>query len=158
MKKTTLFVFLSLAMVIGFTSCDDDDAQINLPTIINDYLAANYPDYSIDESEEETLCDGTVVYEVELENSNDDEIELTFDTEGSLLFSESEIGTSDLPSAVTNSLATNYADYSIEEAERLDMYDDTKRYEVEIKNGNSTLEVLLESDGTVVCEQEDNDD
>lgn len=142
-----------------FTNCgDDDDPMVPLPAIIENYLTTNYPDYSVDESEKEILCDGTVVYEVELEDSNDNEMELTFDTEGSFLFSEHEIGNGDLPSVVTNSITNNYPDYSIEETERLDMFDSTTRYEVEIKNGSSVLEVLLEAEGTVVCQAEDTDD
>lgn len=158
MKKITLLFILPLVMLVGFTNCgDDDDQLIDLPTTINDYLAANYPDYSIDESEEGTLCDGTIVYEVELEDSNDNEIELTFNTEGSLLFSETEIENSELPSAVTSSISTNYPDYSTDEAERIDMADGSTRYEVELENGDSELDVLFEADGTVICEETDDD-
>ena len=161
MKKTFFLLSVSLfTMTLLFTNCgdDDDDTLIDLPTIITDYLSSNYPDYTIDESEQDTLCDGTVVYEVEIENSNDDELELTFDIEGNLLFTETEIETTDLPSDVSASIATNYADYSIDDAEQLNMFDNTLRFEVEIENGNTTLSVLMEADGTVVCEEEDDDD
>ena len=160
MKKTILLFNLLLIAVL-FCNCnndDDNDSMVDLPATIVNYLSDNYPDYSIDESSQETLCDGTAAYEVELEDSNDNEVELTFDTEGNLLFAEVEIETSDLPSVISSSITTNYADYSIEEAEQLDMFDGSTQYEVEIKNGNSNLEVLLGSDGTVICEQEDTDD
>jgi uncharacterized membrane protein YkoI len=112
----------------------------------------------VDESGQDNLCDGSFVYEVELEDSNDNEVELIFDSEGNFLFYEVEIETSDIPSEITNSIATNYSSYSIEDAERLEMFDTSTRYDVEIKNGISTLEVLMESDGTVICEEEDTDD
>ncbi len=158
MKKIKFLFILPVAMLLSFCSCgDDDDTIIDLPTTINDYLATVYPDYSIDESEESTLCDGTVVYEVELEDSNDNEIELTFNTEGALLFLETEIENSELPSEVTSSITSNFPDYTIDEAERLDMADGSTQYEVELE-GNPELEVLLESDGTVVCQEEDLED
>ncbi len=158
MKKTFLPFVALLAGLAMLTSCNgDDDTMVELPQIIEDYIASNYPAYSIDESEEETLCDGTAVYEVELEDDNDNEIELTFDSEGSFLFSETEISTESLPDAVSSSIASNYANYSIEEAERQDLFDDTNRYQVEIKGDGSELEVLLEADGTVICEEEDSD-
>ena len=158
MKNLFLLLCTLGLLTLGLFSCnhdDDDDALITLPATIENYLTDNYPDYSVDESEEETLCDGTVVYEVELENDNDDELELTFDLEGNLLFSETEIDNSELPAAINNSISTNYADYQTEEAERLDMADGTTRYEVELENGDSELEVLFEADGTVICEEED---
>lgn len=163
MKKAFLLLSVSLfTMTLLFTNCggnnDDNDPMIDLPTIITDYISTNYPDYSIDESEQDILCEGTVVYEVEIENSNDDELELTFDTEGNLLFTETEIGTNDLPSEVSASIATNYATYSIDEVEQLNMSDNTSRFEVEIEDGNTTLSVLMEADGTVVCEEEETDD
>ena len=160
MKKNFLLLSISLiTMTLLFTNCgDDDDTLIDLPSVITDYISNNYPDYTIDESEQGTLCEGTAVYEVEIENSNDEELELTFDTEGNLLFTETEIQTADLPSEVSTSIATNYADYSIDEAEQLNMFDNTLRFEVEIENGTTTLNVLLEADGTVVCEEEELED
>lgn len=160
MKNSVIFLFALITMSIFVTSCDDDDHQsmVDLPAKISTYLSDNYPDYTIDEAEQDVLCDGTEVYEVEIENASDNELELTFDTEGNLLFTETEIDTANLPSDVSSSIATNYPDYTIDEAEQLDMFDDTIRYEVEIENGTSTLNVLMEADGTVICEEEDLDD
>lgn len=131
--------------------------MVDLPQSVQDYISSNYPDYSIDESEMDTSCTGTTIYEVEIEGSNDDELELTFDSEGTFLYSESEIESSELPSAVTTSISNNYSSYSTEEAERLDMADGSLQYEAELKDGSTTLEVLFDADGTVICEEEDND-
>ena len=129
-----------------------------LPDYVQTYLATNYADYEIEEAKADSLCDGTQVFEVELEDSDDNEIELVFDNEENLLFTEVEINTSALPAAITNSIATNYANYTTEEADRLDMADGTTRFEVELKNGQSKIEVLFEADGTVICEEEDDDE
>ena len=157
MKKSFLLVCCT-ALILFFNSCDDDDQMVDLPQSVQDYISSNYPNYSIDESETDTSCTGTAIYEVEIEASDDDELELTFDSEGTFLYSETEIGVDELPDAVTSSIDTNYSDYSTEEAERLDMADGSARYEVELKNGSTELDVLFESDGTVVCEEEDDDE
>ena len=160
MKKTLFFIIPLMALILLFSSCndqDDSDSMVDLPEVITAYIAENYPDYNIDESEQDTLCDGTVVYEVELEASNDDELELTFDTEGTLLFTETEIKNSDVPSVITDHINANYSSYNLKEAERLDMADGSQQYEVELKDGSNKLEVLYTSDGTVICEVPDND-
>lgn len=64
----------------------------------------------------------------------------------------------ELPDAVKTSLSTNYAGFEAKEAERLDLANGTKQYEVEIKNGQVTKEVLFAANGTVICEELETDD
>jgi len=132
--------------------------MIDLPAAITDYIASNYSGYVIEESKEEVLCGGAAVYEVELEGSNEDELELVFSQKGDFLYSETEIGTSALPSAVSNSATINYPDYNIDEADRLDLADDGLQYELELEKADTELEVLFDTEGTVICEQEDDDE
>ena len=137
---------------------DDMEEMVALPAAVEDFIAANYAEYEIDESESDSLCTGEAVFEVELEKNDDDELELTFDSEGNLLFTSVEIETSALPTAVSNSIATNYPDYQIDEVERLDLVNGETQYEVEIENDPSFLELLMAADGTVICEEVDDDD
>lgn len=153
MKKT--FLYLAPFLFFACSWFNDDDQQLPLPENIQSYIASNYADYSIDESEQESLCDGTDAFEIELENSNDDEIELTFDAEGNFLYSETEIEVSELPEAVVSGINSAYNSPMIKEAERLNMADDSVQYEVEVKNGSTKLEVLVATDGSIICEQED---
>ena len=154
-----MLIFLTVAALpLAFQSCDDEGATVPLPQAIQDYLDANYANAEIEESEQDTLCDGTDVYEVELEVADDEEVELTFDNEGNLLFTETEIKTADLPAAVTAAIASNYAGFTAKEAGQLATPDGSSQYEVELKNGQTQLEVLFVADGTVICEQEDDDD
>jgi uncharacterized membrane protein YkoI len=158
MKRKVLFSLVILSSCFLFNACndqDDADETIELPEVILNYLSENYPDYNIDESEEETLCDGTLAYEVELENNDNDEVELTFNTEGTFLYSEEEIKRSDLPQAVKDNIDTAYSGFNIKEAEELALNDGDIQYEVELKDGGNKLEVLFAQDGTVLCEAED---
>lgn len=152
-------ILFALFLVGFFTACEDDDhPSIDLPPAVQAYLDSNYPNHEVEEAELETLCTGEEAYEIELESSDDEEFEAVINSEGALLFTEHEISVNDLPADVSGSLASNYADYIVQEADRLDMADGSTRYEVEIKNGESQLDILTESDGTVVCEEEDSDD
>lgn len=147
---------LLLLFALFLSSCNDDDTQIDLPAAIQSYLDNNYPDAEIEESEIGVDCDGTAIIEVEVEENDDEEIELVFSaSEEVLLYSETEIRSEDLPAAVSSSVATNYPDYSTEEADQLNMADGSTQYEVEIKNGSSKLEVTFGADGEVLCEEED---
>ncbi|GEM_PF-905828 len=158
------YVALSLvAITFIFASCDDEnEPRVELPTAIKDYISQNYGDYKIDESESDTLCNDVAVYEVELEKKGirlrEDEVTLVFSAEGGLLFTENEMKVNDLPAEVKTSLSTNYAGFEAKEAERLDLVNGTKQYEVEIKNGQVTKEVLFAANGTVICEELETDD
>lgn len=159
MKKVWLFLPLLAGVIFFATKCEDDDGPtVPLPAAIQTYLDTHYPGAEIEESEIDTLCTGTAVYEVEIEVSDDHEIELTFDSEGNLLFTETEIKISDLPAAVSAGVSANYADYTIEEASKLDLGIGGSQYEVELKKGSSHLEVLFDADGTKICEKAGDDD
>ena len=138
---------------------DDDDFNIDsLPTTALNYITTNYPNYTIDEAEYDMTCDSTMVIEVEIESGNS-EIELTFDMNGNFLYSTVEINSASLPTAVSNSIVTNFPNYTLEddEADELTMADGTTRYEVELESMQDELEVLFAADGTVICQEVDND-
>lgn len=140
---------------------DDDDNNNNidsLPTTASAYITANYPNYIIEDVDYDMTCDSTMVIEVEIENGNS-EIDLTFDLNGNFLYSEVEISTVALPTAVTNSIATNFPNYSLDdnEADELTMTDGSLRYEVDLESMQNDLEVLFAADGTVICQEIDND-
>jgi hypothetical protein len=47
----------------------------------------------------------------------------------------------------------NYAGYELDEAEKVDMADESTRYEVELKKGAKTKDVLFDAEGAVICEE-----
>lgn len=128
----------------------------DLPPAIQSFLDENYAGYQVEEAELETLCTGEEVYEIELEDGND-EFEIAVSTEGVLVFTEYEISKNDLPAAVSDNLTVAYPGGAIKEAERIELADGTLQYEVEIKQAGTSLDVLLQSDGTVICEESDQD-
>ena len=152
-----LLAFSALTFI--FATCDDE-LDANLPASIQTYVSANYPGSTVDEAEEETDCTGATVYDVELENEtegNTDEadIELSFDANGSFLYSETETATTALPATVTDAVTANYASFTIKEASVLTLADGSTQYEVEVKKGLDKREVRITNEGIVVCEMAD---
>jgi uncharacterized membrane protein YkoI len=157
MKKLLFLLTMAILFVCG-KCAEDDDIQVELPDNITTYLQANYNGYELEEAEMDSLCTGSKVYEVEIEVNDDEEIELIFDTEGSLLFTESEINSDQLPAAVSNSIKANYSTYSVEEVSQLTAPSGDILYEVEVKNGSGVLSVMVKADGTVLCQEVEEDD
>jgi Putative beta-lactamase-inhibitor-like, PepSY-like len=148
-----IFFALFGAVLFVCAKCEDDDPMVDLPATIDQYLSKNYPDYTVDESEKGKLCTGTDVYEVELEGAKGKELGLVFDTEGNLLFTETEFSNQNLPAAVTQAIAQKYAGYELKESERLDWADGKVQYEVELKKSPDLLDVTFSDAGAVICEE-----
>lgn len=159
MKKSRLLLAPIILALGIFAKCEKEDAVLtDLPQSIQQYISTNYPGYELDEAEQGTLCTGASVYEVELEKSENEEVELVFDTEGNLLFTETEIPLSALPPAVNSAIDANYAGFVKKEANRLDGANGVVQYEVELKKGPANPDVLFSAEGTVICEETDDDD
>jgi uncharacterized lipoprotein NlpE involved in copper resistance len=108
--------------------------------------------------------------EWEMENENEWEAEFEMDgveysanflADGTWKETEHEITASEFPVAVQNTLSTDFADYSVEEAEFAETPDGIA-YEFELTSSNGNLEVVMDADGFVsieieVTEDEDND-
>ena len=89
------------------------------------------------------------------------EYSANFGTDGSWKETEYEIEESELPSTVTNTLGTEFTGYKVEAVEitKTPNYD---AYEMEIKKGDSEMEVVIDGNGKVlkkkVEEGEEDDD
>ena len=124
---------------------DEDNYVTDYPAAIDEYVAQNYPDASIEEVELED--DGT--YEVELDN----DVELIFDADGNFLEEEMEDEegedednyVTDYPAAIDEYVAQNYPDATIEEVE----LEDDGTYEVELDND---IELIFDADGNFLEE------
>ncbi len=158
--KKTLLLFAPIALfLLVFADCKDEKEQtIDLPASVKIYIDSHYAGYEVEESELDTLCNGTAVYEVELEDSDDKEADLTFDTEGNLLFTKTGYPVTQLPAPVSAGIAAGYAGYATKEVEKLSFPNGDLQYETELKKGASNLEVLFAADGTVICEASGDDD
>jgi uncharacterized membrane protein YkoI len=159
-----------MSLTVMLMSCDyfanDDDYNnsifANLPTPVFDYIEANYPDYDIQDYETEDLCDDVEVYEVELEDGPGPDVDLYFSLDGDFLFAATDITAADLPTAVMNTIETEFPGYEPEagEIEQFDFPDGSIQYEVELYSltSGSGPEILFNADGSIACYDDDDDD
>lgn len=94
---------------------------------------------------------------------NGKEMSANFKADGTWLETETEINTADLPQAIKNLLASQFANYKIDEATAVEIPGQPLTYEVELEKGKTTIEVLFSADGTMLgqksdSEEEDGDD
>jgi hypothetical protein len=161
---TVLFLvcFLSFSCNNKLNLADDDDNKSNLteiPDAIQAYLTENYPEYEIDEAEAEVDCTGQSVIEIEIEKGKS-ELELTFTSDGILLFEEVEGDIDQLPSSVRTAILQAFPGYEIDdELDILTQPDGTIFYELELENdaNDQEIEVRTDSNGQVICQEEEND-
>jgi hypothetical protein len=172
LNMKNLFFLLMIAYVVSFSSgcnflnLDDDPVepnQVELPTLAEDFIAQNYPSYFINSTEIEDLCDNSPVWEVELEDGPEPDVDLYFALDGTFLFTERDITLMDLPEAVRNAISTNFAEYSIneQEIEQHDYPDGTVEYQVELVHNVSGDEedAVFDASGALLCFEDDyNDD
>ncbi len=163
MKK--LFNCLSLLglflLISGCFNTSDDDLNLDdLPIEIDAYIRANYSGYRIDDIETERLCDGSVVWEVELEDGPGPDLELYFALDGTFLFALREISVRNLPAAVLAAIASEFPGYEIDDddAERLEFPDGSFQYLVELEpRSGSDIDVIFDANGNVICREDDDD-
>ena len=122
---------------------DEDNYVTDYPTAIDDYVAQNHPDATVEEVELDD--DGT--FEVELSDGT----ELIFDADGNFLEEdkddEDEMDednyVTDYPSAIDDYVAQNHPNTTIETVE----LNDDGSYSVELSDGT---ELLFDADGNFI--------
>ncbi|MGZ3904746.1 MAG: PepSY-like domain-containing protein [Bacteroidia bacterium] len=85
-------------------------------------------------------------YEAEFD-VNKVETSASFSADGKLNETETEIKTSELPKAVTDYIAKNYAGYKNEEAAKIVDAGGKVSYEAEVKKGKEEMDLIFDSNG-----------
>ncbi|MGZ3942690.1 MAG: PepSY-like domain-containing protein, partial [Bacteroidia bacterium] len=75
------------------------------------------------------------------------ETSASFSADGKLNETETEIKTSELPKAVTDYIAKNYAGYKNEEAAKIVDAGGKVSYEAEVKKGKEEMDLIFDSNG-----------
>lgn len=132
---------------------DDDGNMVNLPDEVRDFIMMNYGGYNITSAETEDICDDVLMYEVELEDGPGPDIELYFNLDWELQFTQTEISPAELPDAVQAAITMNYPDYSIDEdkVEQQEWANGELRFAVELESNEDDLEIIFNVDGSLFC-------
>ena len=82
----------------------------------------------------------------------------TFTPEGKWIETETEIKSSDLPQAVQQTVAKQFAGYKTKEASKVENEKNGNFYEVEVEKGKEVIEVALSATGEVLSKKAEGKD
>tara|TARA_R100000655_G_C2982086_1_gene191962 strand:- start:815 stop:1276 length:462 start_codon:yes stop_codon:yes gene_type:complete len=145
MKKLILGVgMVVVAMTtIAFTSEDKD----KVPQVVKNAFAKKFPTAKKVDWEKENETEWEAEFKM-----NNVEYSANFLANGTWQETEHEVKTNDVPQNILSSLKSNFPGYEIEEAE----ISETSKgsfYEFEIEKGKIEMEVTLDSSGTIIKKQ-----
>lgn len=86
-EEDKIKLYFSEEGILVLTKTEFDES--NLSTDIQSFITSNYPDYTIDSTYELLFSDGTIQYEVEIKDTDENELDLYFGADGNNI---SEIG------------------------------------------------------------------
>ncbi len=142
MKKS---VIILVALLISAVAYSQKVKEKDVPDAVKTAFKAAYPNAEDVKWEKEDAN-----YEVEFE-LNDVDYSALFDANGTLLETEMEIETSQLPQQVIEYMKTHYTDKKIKEAAKITDAKGTVTYEVEIKG----KDVMFDANGNFIKEIKD---
>ncbi|MCB0649901.1 MAG: PepSY-like domain-containing protein [Saprospiraceae bacterium] len=145
MKLSTSF---GLLLFFVASAC----AQKNIPNAVKAAFAEKFPGATSIKWEKE---DGEFEAEFKWQQS---EYSANYSMDGKWMETEKSIDKKDLPEAVTATLADQFKDYKIKEANLLSNPEMEVAYEVELKSGLKTIEVLLDASGKVIKKEKEEQD
>lgn len=127
----------------------------SLSSGITDYISINYADYTIRHARFDTLCQFGDIIEVMISLDNQEPIKLIFNSTDTFLAKANRILYTSIPSVVTNSINVSYPGYSNRsKAESYTLADNSMQYKAFVYLNESELGVVLNEEGTIVCESE----
>lgn len=119
-----------------------------VPQAVKDSFSKEYPSNPTVQWEKE---DG--LYEANFK-INKKEVSVSLDNSGVIKEVETELAKTELPSAVQAELKKSYGDYKIEEIAKI-VSNETTTYEAEVEKGESSFELIFDSNGKLLKKTEE---
>ncbi|MFN5208877.1 MAG: PepSY-like domain-containing protein [Bacteroidota bacterium] len=137
----------------GDKKCDDCMEVDAIPAAVKEYVAANYPDYTLACAEKESNCVLGSSLEVKLKSASYDKIKLLFNESGAYMGSGTRIEYSSLPAAVSAYVQTNYSGYKTgHKVQKFISASGAVSYCIVVRNEDNKKKICLAEDGTFICE------
>jgi hypothetical protein len=136
-----LLVVFSISSVPAFS-------QKNAPENVKKEFAKKYPAAQAVKWASEEANEWEAEFKV-----NGTEMSASFDNKGTWLETETEITSKDLPEAITNTLAKDFAGFKTGEMSTIED-PKMKGYELALKKGETSLEVVFDNSGKVIKKTE----
>ncbi|MDT0294341.1 PepSY-like domain-containing protein [Mesonia ostreae] len=142
LKTSLLFLFASIAVQAQDLRMDEVPASL-ISTFQKEFTNVNDVEWEKDMEN----------YKVEFEVDRKD-YDVWYATNGQEVKRKVEISSSELPSAVSNVIKKNYADFSIDDVDMIKKGNDIT-YEIDLETFTKELEITVDKNGKVLSEIED---
>jgi uncharacterized membrane protein YkoI len=146
MKKIML---LSVACLVAGLADAQKLKSSEVPAAVTAAFAKNFPKAK----EVKWSKEGTSEFEAEFEIAELEQA-ANFDKTGKLLETETEIKKSELPQAIQAAIAKEFAGFTLDEPEKVEIPGKALLYEMELKKDKVKYEVQFSADGKVVKKEE----
>jgi hypothetical protein len=141
-----VFLTLAISALFANAACAQKLSEKDIPAVIVTNFKQSFPDIKKATWEKE---DDYFEAEFALQGQ---ETSATFDVDGKLLETETEIRFSDLPAPVKAALATSYKGAKVKETARLISPTGTVTYEAEVAIGSKSQDLVFDAEGHEVKE------
>ncbi len=134
-------------------SASGEIALDQLPVNIKEFIAKNYPGYTMQHAAHDPLCSGGDATDVAISKKGSPNYSLIFLPNGTFVQQEEDIDISKAPAMVLEIVKTKYADFTpAQQIERLTLADKSIQYLLDITKDKTAKEVIFDIVGTIVCE------
>jgi len=126
----------------------------SLPAAVKTYIDANFSGYNIQHAEIRANCQFDSIYEVMIVKDTLHPVKVYFGQSGNYLMKSDRASYIAAPQPVKDYISTNYPGYKVmEKMEVFTMADNTTEYAIFIDKQHDRKRVLLNADGTFICEK-----
>ncbi len=130
---------------------DGENSTITISDNLQAYINNNYPDFSVKKASIDTLCDETSAIVIALQKMSK-KIDVYFDEEERFLHEAEDIKKKDIPEEVIEIVTNTFEEYQLKtNAIKYIKQDGTIQYSLTLFKENSSKEVIVNSDGTIIC-------
>lgn len=137
---TTAVLFMFTA-ISGFAQ---DIKESDVPTAVRQAFEQEFSNARMAEWERKGQ-----MYEVEFNTGMFDDHEVIIDGRGNIIRHKEEIAKNDLPKAVLKSIQADYADYRVDDVDRI-TENGKVTYKVDLENRQGDMDIYLSEDGSEV--------
>ncbi|MHC4214621.1 MAG: PepSY domain-containing protein, partial [Planctomycetota bacterium] len=162
-RRVTISLFYIILLSIGLTAIPGQAEDVSLSDVhqaVRQTIERELKGFKVDNVERDE-DDGKIVYELEVEN-NDQEIQLKINRDGTLLEKQEQLDDNDLPEAVLNAVKKAFGDIDIDDVEKRYQLGRKPYYKVEGENDKFEADLEIAEDGTIlkkeIDEKGDDDD
>ncbi len=125
----------------------------SLPSAIPSYITTNYAGFTIRHAELDSLCSVGGIINVAISQAGAPPVRLIFSTTGTYLMKGQRADYANAPQVVKDYISTNYAGFTVRHrAIQLTLANGNLQYMVFLRQNQLHKNVLMNADGTFVCE------